>query len=54
MSLFCVFSIIRGQGVFGVPQHAKKTRLPRFIEMIPYFDYSFCQISGAGGLSIHF
>jgi hypothetical protein len=30
-----IISIISGQGVFGVRPHAKNTRLPRFIEMIP-------------------
>jgi hypothetical protein len=29
-----VLSIISGPGFFGVRPHAKKTRLPRFIEMI--------------------
>jgi hypothetical protein len=31
LRIFRVFSIISGQGVFGVPQHAKNTRLLRFI-----------------------
>jgi len=35
---FGIISIISCQGVFGVRTHAKNTRLPRFIEMIPILD----------------
>jgi hypothetical protein len=35
--IFCIFSIISGQGVFGEYSLAKNTRQPRLIEMIRFY-----------------